>query len=217
MRFCRVRNWDKFQHYKDRNPPWVKLYTSWADDYEWAQWDDASKLLAVCAVMLAGKTGNRIPLDPKWIQQRCSLTKVPDLSALIAVGFLEEIQALRDTEQIASSVLADCKQDASDPLAFARSREERRGETEKTDQRARARGHRCPPEFILDLEFARTEIADIDAEEESARFKDYEFQKRRSDWAAVWRNWVRKCKETGRYAHRQSNVMIFAGKPVEWS
>ena len=22
-----IPNWEKFQHYTDRNPPWVKLYT----------------------------------------------------------------------------------------------------------------------------------------------------------------------------------------------
>jgi len=22
----RVKNWGKFQHYKDRNPPWIKLH-----------------------------------------------------------------------------------------------------------------------------------------------------------------------------------------------
>ena len=27
-----VRNWDKFQHYKKRNPTWIKLYTSIGSD-----------------------------------------------------------------------------------------------------------------------------------------------------------------------------------------
>lgn len=22
----KVRNWEQFQHYKDRNPPWIKLH-----------------------------------------------------------------------------------------------------------------------------------------------------------------------------------------------
>lgn len=123
MKFIEVRNWSKYQHYKDRNPPWVKLYTSWSDDYEWSCWSDASKLLAICIVMLAGRVQNRIPLDPAWIQQRCGLKKTPDLSELFAVEFIQEIQEVRSPEQDASTPLAGCEQSDSDSLALARSRE----------------------------------------------------------------------------------------------
>lgn len=123
MKFFQIRNWSKYQHYKDRNPPWVKLYTSWSDDYEWSCWSDASKLLAICIVMLAGRVQNKIPMDPRWIQQRCGLQKLPDLQQLFDVQFVEEIQPLPDTEQIASTPLAVCQQTASDMLALARSRE----------------------------------------------------------------------------------------------
>jgi hypothetical protein len=30
-----VRNWDKFQHYKDRNPPWIKNNTELPDEDEY--------------------------------------------------------------------------------------------------------------------------------------------------------------------------------------
>jgi hypothetical protein len=28
------KNFEQFQHYKDRNPPWIKLWTRLLDDYE---------------------------------------------------------------------------------------------------------------------------------------------------------------------------------------
>jgi hypothetical protein len=31
-----VKNWDRFQHYKNRNPPWIKLYTDIGADEELA-------------------------------------------------------------------------------------------------------------------------------------------------------------------------------------
>lgn len=31
----RVRNWKKFQHFKDRRPPWIKLYRDLLDDPAW--------------------------------------------------------------------------------------------------------------------------------------------------------------------------------------
>lgn len=33
-RWLRPRNWSKFQHYRKRNPPWVKLHRAFLDDYE---------------------------------------------------------------------------------------------------------------------------------------------------------------------------------------
>lgn len=31
----RVRNWNHFQHYKHRNPPWIKLYREILTDPDW--------------------------------------------------------------------------------------------------------------------------------------------------------------------------------------
>jgi hypothetical protein len=31
----RIKNWKQFQHFKDRKPPWVKLYRDLLDDVEW--------------------------------------------------------------------------------------------------------------------------------------------------------------------------------------
>jgi len=41
-----VRNWKKFQHYKDRRPPWIKLYREILDDCKWYKLSgDAAKAL----------------------------------------------------------------------------------------------------------------------------------------------------------------------------
>jgi hypothetical protein len=31
----KIRNWEEFQHFKDRTPPWIKLYRYLLDDPEW--------------------------------------------------------------------------------------------------------------------------------------------------------------------------------------
>lgn len=86
-----------------------------------------------------------------------------------------------------------------------------------TGREARKRGsHRCPEDFKPDLESARNVIPDLDVEAEASRFRDFEFKTPRSDWPAAWRNWIRTCKDTGRYAKKPDNVMMFAGKPVQW-
>jgi hypothetical protein len=38
-----VRNWDKFQHYKNRRPVWIKLYTELTSDSDWLGLSDAQR------------------------------------------------------------------------------------------------------------------------------------------------------------------------------
>jgi hypothetical protein len=42
----RVKNWSKHQHFKDRTPPWIKLYRDILDDPDWHELDgDTAKVL----------------------------------------------------------------------------------------------------------------------------------------------------------------------------
>jgi len=42
----KIKNWSRFQHFKDRRPPWVKLYRDLLDDLDWFELDPlASKCL----------------------------------------------------------------------------------------------------------------------------------------------------------------------------
>jgi hypothetical protein len=124
MRHFRVRNWDKFQHYKNRNPPWIKLHTELLENYDFARLPDASKLLALCIWMLAARSDNKIPADPVWVQSKCNIKSKVDLQPLFDGQFIEWIQELPLPEQDASKMLARCEQSACS--------EERRdrGETE---------------------------------------------------------------------------------------
>jgi hypothetical protein len=113
MKHFQVRNWSKFQHYKNRNPPWIKLHTGLLENYEFASLQDASKLLAMCIWLLAARSDNKMPADPDWIKSKCNLKTKPDLGPLFDGGFIEWIQELPLPEQDASVVLADCKQSAT--------------------------------------------------------------------------------------------------------
>jgi hypothetical protein len=50
-----IKNWKQFQHYNKRNPPWIRLYRSLIDDYEFACLPDASRALAPCIWLLASE------------------------------------------------------------------------------------------------------------------------------------------------------------------
>lgn len=103
-----VKNYDEFQHYKDRTPPWIKLYNALLDDYDFCALPDPSKFHLVAIWLLASRSKNRIPHDAKWIANKISATKPVDIDLLISAGFLIENQPLQGVEQDASTPQAKC-------------------------------------------------------------------------------------------------------------
>lgn len=101
------KNWQEFQHYKDRKPAWIKLHRSLLDDYEFSRLPVASRALAPLLWLLASEYEDGIiPCTEEELAFRFRMPlkelKVA-LSPLIECGFFCG----------ASSPLADCKQDAS--------------------------------------------------------------------------------------------------------
>jgi hypothetical protein len=186
----KVRNWDQFQHYRDRNPPWIKLHFSLLSSRDWVMLDDASRVLAIACMLVASRNDGLVDADPDYMRRVAYLNKPPNFKPLIACGFLES----------ASATLAD----ASTLQADARPEErQRRVETETEErQRARKRASRtCPPDFELDgdlWEWAVKNCPGVDVARETEAFKDYTFASAKTDWVATWRNWMRKAKPTGR-------------------
>lgn len=82
VEYISVRNWDQFQHYKDRDPPWIRLYHRLLDDYEYTSLPDAAKAHLMGIFMLAARTENRIPNDPKWIGAKIGSTSRVQLNRL---------------------------------------------------------------------------------------------------------------------------------------
>ena len=105
MIYLRVKNWDEFQHYKDRNPPWIKLHRCLLDDYEFSCLQDASKAHLMLIWLFASQSDGRIPSDPKFLKSKLGLDKEPDLKTLVDQGFLISEQ---NASVDASKTLADC-------------------------------------------------------------------------------------------------------------
>ena len=104
--YVQVKNWTKFQHYKHRNPPWIRLYNELLDDYAFSRLPDASKWHAVGLWLLASRFDNRIPADPAWIARRIGAHDSIDLPLLASAGFITTCPG------VASTALASRKQDA---------------------------------------------------------------------------------------------------------
>lgn len=60
----RIKNWKRFQHFKDRRPPWIKLHRDVLDDMEWYELDPVAAKHLVMVWLIAsedeGKEG-RLP------------------------------------------------------------------------------------------------------------------------------------------------------------
>jgi hypothetical protein len=101
----RIVEWEKYQHYKDRSPPWIKLYRSLLTSETWILCDDASRVLAIACMVIASTTDNKIPCDPKYMKRVAYLNDEPNYEHLLRCNF---IQLVDD----ASNMLASCYQDA---------------------------------------------------------------------------------------------------------
>jgi hypothetical protein len=86
--YLEVKDWKEFQHYKDRDPTWIKLYRRLLADYAFSRLQDASKAHLVLIWLLASESEGRVPNDPEWIAKRIGATHPLDLNALTDAGFL---------------------------------------------------------------------------------------------------------------------------------
>lgn len=106
----RVKNWHRFQHYKHRKPPWIRLYRELLDDVNWHRLPVASRALAPMLWLIASETPEgRIDGDSESLAFRLRLasTELADaLEPLISGGWIIKSEP-------ASVLLAPRKQDAT--------------------------------------------------------------------------------------------------------
>jgi hypothetical protein len=125
----RIKNWTKFQHFKDRRPPWVKLYRDILDDLEWHELDPLAAKVLVMLWLIASEDDGRIP-DTKTLAFRLRLTEIKTKEIVIKLShWLEQ----DDINVISSGYQLDST--------------ERETETEKeTKKDKKATSVACPPD-----------------------------------------------------------------------
>lgn len=128
MRYLSVKNWDRFQHYKDRDPPWIKLYRDTFTTESWVLGTDLSRLLQLASTMLAARYGNKIPLNFRMVAKVASLDCgesefMAAVAHLVDHNFLEIHEDIDPRKTSASALLAKCSSE--------RETEERREEGEE--------------------------------------------------------------------------------------
>lgn len=94
------KNWHAFQHYKDRDPTWIKLHKKLLDDYEFQSLPVDSRALAPMLWLLATEHPEAvIDANPEKLafRLRWTVSGISDaLSPLIGKGFFEVVQFASD-------------------------------------------------------------------------------------------------------------------------
>lgn len=62
----KIKNWPKFQHFKDRRPPWIKLYRDILDDDEWFSLPPISAKALVTLWLLASEDETKQGILPPF-------------------------------------------------------------------------------------------------------------------------------------------------------
>ena len=86
-----VKNWEKYQHYKDRNPPWIKLHVHTLNDLEFMTLAPASKCLLMLLWILASEAKGTVNLDLTFLRFRLHWPKLShkEIKPLITGGFID--------------------------------------------------------------------------------------------------------------------------------
>lgn len=185
-----VRNWQEHQHYKNRNPPWIKLHYALLSSEDWVVLDDASRVLAVAILLIASRNNGYIDGSRKglrYIQRVAYLNSEPDLNPLIETGFLiADSTMLADASELHRSVRPETETETET-------------ETEKKGRGERKNDKRFAPPTVEEVRQYITERgSSIDPE----RFVDFYESKgwmvgrnKMKSWKACVRTWERKSEQ----------------------
>ncbi|MBA3242387.1 MAG: hypothetical protein H0T60_14245 [Acidobacteria bacterium] len=109
--YLSVRDFDKLQHYSNRALIWIKLYVELLDDYKFQQLPDDAKFHLVGLMLLAARTGNRLPNDAAYLARQIGANTQIQIGILLQSGFLIPAKRLKAKGQSASRVLAQNRTD----------------------------------------------------------------------------------------------------------
>jgi len=173
----RIKNWNKFQHFKDRRPPWIKVYRELLDDVEWFDMNakDCKSLLMLWLLASEDETMmGTLPND----KQVCHRLRMSEAA-------LKELYTRLDQWIVGDDIKAISERYQDDT---PETETETETETEKK------------PFFVptdSSLKWAATKTLSYLVDLETEKFINYHQSRgtKFKDWQAAWRNWMLKAQE----------------------
>ena len=177
----KVKDWNKFQHYSNRRPQWIKLYNDLLNDRDWHDLKPENAKLLVNLWLVASEDWDmegQLP-DAETLAWRLRINKTKLINQLAELSHW--------LEQDASDVLAE----SDSRVLEQKSREEKR----RVEESAGAREKKIPPEF--DSVKSYFEEKGVDNGEASQFFDHHTARgwiltngKQMRDWKAACRTWI---------------------------
>ncbi len=125
-----IPKWDEFQHYKNRDPAWIKLHRSLSSDPEWQKLSGHDRAVLVGLWLEYASSNCRVRVDTRSITRRLALR--------VTTATLERLNHAGFIDVSASKPLAQC---------YSRGREEKETPYPLKEVKAKqANGHtkKCP-------------------------------------------------------------------------
>jgi hypothetical protein len=210
----KIKNWKKFQHFKDRRPPWIKLYRDILDDVEWHELDAQSSKILVMLWLIASEDENGILPSVKALSFRLRTSETSIKSTI------SKLSHWLDHDDI---VEISCGYQDDLPETETETEKEKEKEKEQRKEKTQ-RASRLPQDWQPNdrmLAFCENERPDLNPTEVSATFRDYWHSQAgqkgvKADWEATWRNWVRnqrmaaKSPQRAAIGYRSQNELVAA-------
>jgi hypothetical protein len=193
-----IKNWHHFQHFKDRRPPWIKLYREILDDLEWSRLSGEHAKALVMLWLIASESDGILP-PVKHIAFRLRKSETETIKALKALNhWLEQ----DDIGAISKRYQDDAPETEG----------EKETEKEKEERHRRACLFQNSDYFDFDkFKAALPEWDESTCREYWQSASDYSAAKgaKYIDWIAAVRNWHRKHSREGK------TLMQTASKPAD--
>src|SRR5689334_8844097 len=92
QRYIVIERWGDFQHYRDRNPLWIKTYTRLLDDDAYLDLTSPQRALLHGLWLAYGKTHGKVPESTAWLSRYLGMrvTKAM-IERLIRAGFISTV------------------------------------------------------------------------------------------------------------------------------
>ncbi len=187
----KIKNWKKFQHFKDRSPPWIKLHRNILDKSTVMTLSDRNFKMLVCLWLLASedKTLNGTLPSVEDILYRLRPIKKDYL-----LSRLRDLDNFLIQDDIIVTSGGYCS-DIPETETETETETEKRQSRDRVERPAKKRATTLPDDWQPNDKHRSLALEhNIDIATEADVFRDYSLSKgwTKVDWNATFRNWIRR-------------------------
>jgi hypothetical protein len=185
----KIKNYNKFQHFKDRRPPWIKLHRELLDQRDINLISDRSFRVLIGLWLLASEDESMEGCLPE-IPEISFRLRMPESDILKSFQELKHFIVDVDINVISERYQVDDPETETETEINRETERERPTSTKSRSTRLDV-NWQLPDDYAI---WAKKERPDLNVNQVADGFKDYWISeaKAKADWFATWRYWIRK-------------------------